>query len=98
MTKAEGPPALPWTLLEPTLREEGTFPTVVLTRSAEVAAGQVGLDGSIAECDRHTAHVDLGLAHTPVRRVDVGLDVGRRLHSLDSCVLENQLLTLEPLA
>lgn len=28
MTKAEGPPALPWTLLEPTLREEGTFPTV----------------------------------------------------------------------
>ena len=61
--------------------------------STEVAAGQVGLDGGVSERDRHAVHVDLSLAHTPVRLIDVGLDVGRRRHSLDSCILKNQFLT-----
>ena len=51
------------------------------------------MDGGVLERDRHTAHVDPGVTHTPVRFIDVGLDVGHRLHSLDSYILKNRFLT-----
>lgn len=60
----------------------GGWAGAVLTLPAEVAVGEVGLNGGVAERDGHVAQADLLAAHTPVLFIYVCLDVGYGFHSL----------------